>query len=292
MRKLSYLFILCLVSLTSCVSRNTADQLQNQRDSLAMVVNNKDSLIGEVFSAINAISENLSAIKTRENILTVTGSDDVAKRPAEQINDDINAIDQLLQENRAKIAAMERSAAQLRKANVKIKGLEKMISNLNSQLSTKDGEIAQLKSNLSQLGVEVNTLHEKVAEQTTQVEHLSADKSSLESEVQHKTTQLHTVYYIIGSQKELLNAQIVHKSGFIGRTLAVDKNRSLDSFTQADTRFLTELPIGHKNITIVTSHPEGSYQLVEGEGKVIKSLVIKDADQFWSTSKILVVSYK
>lgn len=292
MKTLGYTIVLCAVLLTSCVSRNTADKLQNQRDSLSMVVSEKDSLIGEIFGAINTISENLSVIKTREQILTLDSNKEGTKRPMDQINEDITAIDRLLLDNKTKIEALERSAARLRKANVKIKGLEKTISNLTVQLSDKNTEISQLKGTLEQMGAKVDMLNEEVAQKSTQVENLTNKKGELESEVKDKTAQLHTVYYIVGSQKELLNAQIINKKGFIGRTLSVDNNRNLDSFTQGDNRFMTDLPIGHKSITIVTSHPEDSYQLVMGDDKVVKSLLIKDPDNFWRNSKILVISYK
>lgn len=290
MKKICY-FLLCMACITSCVSRGSAERLEGQRDSLATALQVKDSLLSEVFTAVNAISENLSAIKARENILTIDNGES-AKRPAEQINSDIAAIDNLLQENRTKIEALERSAAQLRNANVKIKGLEKMISSLNAQIDTKNGEIDELKHNLSQMGVQVETLSARVSEQGEQLNQLSTEKGALEADVADKTTRLHSVYYIVGPQKELIDAQIVRKSGFIGRTLTVNDKRSLDSFTQSDTRFLEEIPVGHKNVTIVTTHPEDSYRLVAGADKQITSLKILDPDRFWESSKILVISYK
>ena len=54
-------------------------------------------------------------------------------------------IDRLLQENKDKIASLQRAAAQLRKANLRIDGLEKMIADLNKQLAGKKDEIARLR---------------------------------------------------------------------------------------------------------------------------------------------------
>jgi predicted RNase H-like nuclease (RuvC/YqgF family) len=50
-----------------------------------------------------------------------------------------------LQENKDKIASLQRAAAQLRKANLRIDGLEKMIADLNKQLAGKKDEIARLR---------------------------------------------------------------------------------------------------------------------------------------------------
>lgn len=270
---------------TSCVSRSTADRIEGQRDSLTMVVSAKDSLINAVFEDINSISENLSMIKTRENLITAAGNADGVRRPVAEINNDIAAIDNLLQENKAKIASLQRAAAKLRKANLRIEGLEKMVAGLNKQLDQKTNEIVALQENLSRMGVKVEALSQQVAERGEQVENLSSEKTQLEN-------QMNTVHYIVGSEKELRDAQIVTKKGFIGRTLTVNKDANFDSFTKADSRLLSEIALGYKKVTIVTVHPEGSYELVTGADKVVSKLLILDPVRFWETSKVLVVSYK
>lgn len=84
-------------ALASCVSKGTVVRVEDQRDSLVSVVSAKDSLINAVFEDINAISENLVLIKTRENLISVAGGSEGGRRPVEEINNDIAAIDRLLQ---------------------------------------------------------------------------------------------------------------------------------------------------------------------------------------------------
>lgn len=272
---------------TSCVSKQVAVQAESQRDSLATVVSAKDSLINAVFADINAISENLALIKSRENLITVAGEAESGRRPVEEINNDIAAIDHLLQENKDKIASLQRAAVQLRKANLRIDGLEKMIADLNKQLAGKKDEIARLRESLDKMGVEVESLTEQVAEQNARAENLSSEKVELEN-------QLHTVYYIVGAEKELRDAQIIDKQGFIGRTLTVNNTNNLESFTKADSRLLSEIPVGRKKVTVVTAQPEDSYQLVTGDekDKIVTKLLITDPVRFWESSKILIISYK
>lgn len=277
--------LLVAAASTSCVSRQVTLQAENQRDSLSVVVGQKDSLINVVFSDINAISENLALIKSRENLITVSGPSDGARRPVEEINNDIAAIDRLLQENKAKIASLQRTAAQLRKANLRIDALEKMIADLNGQLAQKSSEIEQLRENIARMGIEVQTLTEEVAQRDARVESLSGEKVELQN-------QLNTVYYIVGSEKELRDAQIINKEGFIGRTLTVGDMSNLDSFTVADSRLLTEIPIGQKRVTVVSSHPEDSYELVTAADKSVEKLLITDPGRFWESSRVLIVSYK
>ena len=166
------------LALASCVSKGTVVKVEEQRDSLSVVVSAKDSLINAVFEDIGSISENLALIRT-----------------------------------------------------------------------------------------------------------LNTEKIELEN-------QLNTVYYIVGTEKELREAQIINKQGFIGRTLTVNKTDNLASFTKSDSRLLSEVPIGQKKVSVVTTHPEESYELVTDADKVVLKLLITDPVRFWESSKILIVSYK
>ena len=271
--------------LASCVSRQVAVEAESRSDSLELVVSAKDSLINAVFADINAISENLALIKSRENLITVAGESEGGRRPVEEIDNDIKAIDRLLRENRAKIESLQRSAAQLRKANLRIDGLEKMIADMNRQLAEKKAEVEQLRESLVRMGDEVKSLTEEVAVRSAEVENLSGEKVELQN-------QLNTVYYIVGAEKELRDAQIINKQGFIGRTLTVGRNSNFDSFTMTDSRLLSEVPVGQKKATLVTSHPEGSYELVTAANKVVEKLIITDPVRFWESSKILIISCK
>ncbi len=277
---------------SACVSKKVAEDARSQRDSLEVVVGEKDSLINAVFADINAISENLALIKSRENLITFSENSEGVRRPVEEIAGDIAAIDRLLQENRAKIAALQSTAARLRKANLRIEALETTIANLNSQLAEKSEEIASLRDELSQRTAEVAVLTEQVettrqqaAESQTRADRLSTEKEDLEH-------QLNTVYYLVGSERELRDAQIINKEGVIGRTLTLNTSGSLDSFTRADKRLLEEIPVDRRRVTIVTPHPEGSYQLITDADKRVTKLVIDNPERFWEQSKILVVSYK
>ena len=271
--------------LASCVSRQVAVEAESRSDSLELVVSAKDSLINAVFEDIGSISENLALIRTRENLISVAGDAEGGRRPVEEINNDIAAIDRLLRENKVKIASLQSAVAQLRKANLRLDGLEKMIRDMSAQLTEKKNEIAQLRENLTKMGVEVETLTEQVAVRSEQVETLNTEKIELEN-------QLNTVYYIVGTEKELREAQIINKQGFIGRTLTVGRNSNFDSFTMTDSRLLSEVPVGQKKATLVTSHPEGSYELVTDANKVVEKLIITDPVRFWESSKILIISCK
>lgn len=285
--------LLLLLPFTACVSKKDANRLTDQKDSLAMVVAMKDSVINDVFAAMNNISENLNVITSREKIINASINDgEIKKQTTTQINENIEAINRLLLENREAIARLRRSADQLTQANVKIGGMEKLIARLNADIETKDQEIAVMRRSLQDLNLTVTELSTRVTELDTQVGGLEQAKTSLEGEVRSTTDQLNTGYYIIGSEKELMNKEIIYKSGFIGRTLKINENRSLESFTRVDIRNFDEAIVNQKKASVVSTHPADSYEFrADGAGN-FEALIIKDKARFWEYSKVLVISYK
>lgn len=259
--------------------------MADQRDSLTHIVNSKDSLIGAVFEQINAIAESLAQIKKRENMIAVPTDSEGSARLFRQIDGDIAAIDRLLQENRTKIASLQDAAVKLRKANLKVDGLEKMVRTLQEQVAEKSVEMERLRKQLTDREHQIAALEAQVIGQQTEMETLNDENTDLEH-------RLHAVYYIVGSERELRDAQIIDKEGFIGRTLTVGRSGAIDSFTHADARLLSEIPVGHKRATMVSAHPEGSYQWVIDSDKVVDKLVITDPTRFWESSRMLIVSYK
>ena len=176
MKKILYLFALLL--LASCTGGQKTERLTSQNDSLAVVVAQKDSVLNEVFSSLSIVTENLNAIKSRENIINENiDKGEIPKGTTTQINEDIEAINQLLIANRQTIARLQQSADQLKKANVKIGSFEKLIAQLNAQIESKDQEIKILKQNLENMHVQVAELTEQVSGLNTQVSGLTAEKT-------------------------------------------------------------------------------------------------------------------
>lgn len=288
-----YLLLAVSVLFAACGGTQKASEMQQTQDSLMRALSEKDSMINDVFLAMNAVSDNLEAIKSREKIINKNiETGEIPKSVVTRISEDIDAINQLLEENRQTIARLERSAAQLKQANLKIASLDKVIAQLNQQVEEKNQEIEVLKASLRDMSSQLADLNRKVTGLNTKVSSLAQEKASLEGEVQTQTDALHTGYYIIGSEKDLIDKGVVVKSGFIGRTLKITDNRNMDRFTQIDTRYFHELPIGYKKVTLISSHPADSYRFTMNDKGNYESLEITDSKSFWEASKVLVISYK
>ena len=293
MRKFSFILSITLfmVGAFSCVSRQTAKQLTSQKDSLALVAAAKDSILNDVFASLTAISENLDMIKSRENIVTAQ-SGELNRETKTKIAEDIQEIDQLLLENRQTIERLKNSAEQLRKANVRIAKLDKLVATLNAQIDQKDREITSLKENLEKRNVEVKQLTSKVATLNSTVAELDIKRAALEIQVDNQARELNTAYYIVGTAKELIAQGVITKSGFLKKTFKVNGNTDINNMTRVDIRTTSGFKINHKRIAIASTHPSDSYTLVKNASGEIEKLEIKDRVRFWESSRVFVVVCK
>lgn len=284
MKKIILMTALAVVAF-SCGNKAELEKMAFSKDSLQSVVANKDSVINQAFLDINDIANTINMIAEREKIVAVQTSQEITKTSKEQINDNINAISELLLKNKNALASLNATSRKLKEANVKIDALTQLVASLEAQLANKNSEIAELSKKLENLNIEVASLNKAVNE-------LQSDKKELQQDVAQKTEEINTVYYIVGLEKDLMKKEIVDKKGFIGRTAVVGSNRNLDSFTKADLRNLERVTVGGKKAKLVTSHPKGSYLEVVGAKGVIDEIVITDAKAFWRDSKVLIISYK
>lgn len=282
---LSVVAISAALFLSSCGNKAEMEAASAKTDSLQMVVAAKDSLLNDAFGNIEEIATSLSQITEREKIVASTSAGEINKTAKERISENIAAISDLLQKNRAAINRLSASAKQLKEANVKIAALESLVASLQKQLEEKDAQIAEMSKNLENLKIEI-------AELKGLNETLSGKNTKLENTVAEQTEQINTVYWTVGKERDLVKSGVVDKKGFIGRTAVVSNVASMEGFTKADLRTLERIKIGQKGAKVISSHPADSYVIVMGDKNVAEELVISDKDAFWKTSKVLVVSYR
>jgi hypothetical protein len=139
---------------------------------------------------------------------------------------------------------------------------------LNEELEQKDQKIAELSENILTLSKDVQDL--------------KAYTSSQQQTIDAQTQALNTVYYCFGTFKELESQGILKR----GR-LSANLNR--DYFIRVkDLNELHSIPLHAKKGTLVSKHPDGTYEFVKNANGQAE-LNILDAKNFWSLTKYLVV---
>jgi hypothetical protein len=280
-----YFFLLMILPFFfSCnTKKKEIERLKLQNDSLAVVAGQKDESIINYIRDFNDIQGNLDSIKQAEKIIslnTTSANGELNQNAKDKIMSDVQLIVNLMEKNKHQMASLSKK---LKKSNLKVKELEAMLQSLNKQMQEKDIEIGQLKDKLAQLDIQVQNL-------TASVDTLSTENKIKTQIIEEKTTALNTAYYIVGTYKELSEKHIITKEGgFIGlgKSKTVSKDFNRDAFTKIDITKLKNLPIGKKKAKMLTIHPTSSYKF-EGKDKV-DNLVITNSEDFWSSSKYLVI---
>jgi len=289
MRKIIYLLLISVMIATTGCNRKEIARLKAKNDSLMMAGSSKDANLVEFVDAFNSIQTNLDSIKKKEQIIdkTAKGGFEVKGDRKEQIQSDISYIYNLLQKNRLLVADL---SAKLKKSNKHVAELEKMIENLNKQIAEKDGQIASLKEELGKMNIKVQNLSTEVTNLNTNVSNLTNDNKDKQKVIEEKTAALNTAYYIIGTVKELKDKNIIKREGFLGTAKDVNNNIDKSLMTKVDITTIQEIPINKKKATVISTHPASSYK-IEG-AKTADKLVILNQAEFWSLSKVLVISVK
>lgn len=281
------LFIMLLVLSFSCKTKQLETEIVNTvniNDSLRYIIDQRDSIINDALTTIAEVASSLDEVKRQEGI--VTQSVEYGASSKDQIKEDLQVLSSLLSKNRRRIASLEKSTEQLKSANIRIDGLTTLITQLTDQINEKDATINSMLANIGSLNQEVTILNSKVNE-------LEDDKDMLEGVVIEKTNNLNQAYYIVASEKELIERCILEKKGAIGRTLVVNPNLDKEQLILIDIRNIDRIDVKGAKVQIIGSFSTDSYILESGDGRnVVDALIIKDKDKFWANDRILVISYK
>lgn len=260
--------------------------LNQDRDSLMSIINERDSSINDFISSYNDIEKNLSDVAQKQNVIAMNvdkKSGELKQSAKDRINAEINDINALMDKNRKQIADLNRK---LKNSSVKSSEFEKMINTLNQQLVEKDSELTDLNNKLT-------ALNTQVAQLQTSVDTLGTLTQKQNETINSQITSLHTAYYVVGKAKELQDSKVIDKTGGllgIGKTSKLSSRFDNSKFTQIDYTQTTTIPI-NSDAKIVTTHPPDSYELdkdAKDKDKII-DVRITNPDKFWSASKYLVV---
>jgi DNA repair exonuclease SbcCD ATPase subunit len=272
------------IALTSCGGNSSkVKEMQAKLDSLESINSGNTENINGYIAEMNTIYDRLDEIKRNEGIISDNSAEnegDLSEDKRAKIQESINIIAQLMDENKAKIDALNKKLKSSGKQN---KQLEELIANLQQQIDEKDKEINSLKEQLAGLNIQVQ-------EMTQRNDSLTNVNNENQTTISNQDKELNTVYYCMGTFKELTANKVLDKGGVFsaksGSKLSADVN--MDYFTKVDKRNISEIPLGAKKVTLKTSHPSGSYTLVK-EGNKVTKLTINDQTKFWSNSKYCVL---
>lgn len=279
------LFSLCTAALlASCTNAGQKkDTLQVQNDSLMLELSNRDAELDDIMGAFNEIQEGFREINEAENRVDLQEGSMESKSSAEKIKEDIRFISQKLKANRARIAELEK---QLQNSNYQSAQLKKAIKNLTAELESKQKQIETLQAELASKNIRIAELDEAVADLNKNIDELTAENEAKTETVAAQDKALNTAWYVFGTKSELKDQKILKRGDVLK-----DNEFNKDYFTEIDIRKDKEIKLYSKRAELLTTHPEGSYELVKDDKSQL-TLKITNPSQFWSVSRYLVIQVR
>ena len=277
---------------SSCVeSSKKYKELEARLEALQSDYGLQSEELDEVFATLNEVEAGLQSIRESENIIAVQSTTedgmDVPAGSKEQIKKDMQSIqeaikkyqkqiDQLKKDNRIKSAQFKKRlnalSAELKEKSALIEDLKNQLNEKSAQLEIKTKEVATLGEVVSNLKDEVNVL--------------SQQEKQLKEKVASQEAELYSVYYIVGTKDELIEADVITKGGLF-KSAQVSYQSEKDTFVKIDYRQITTITTNAKRAKVLSVHPKGTYAIETTDGEA--ALIISDPESFWEQTKYLVI---
>lgn len=254
----------------------------------------QDTLLNDFLDSFERFQTNIDIIKERESVIEVSSKDpEMSGEVKDQINKDLVQIGELLEENRNIIDDLNSQLEQSKGQNARFKA---SIARLTKQLEEKNAEITSLTEELSAKSLQIesltrmntvladarDTLMARSIDLENQVDKQTSHIEAQQEEIEAQRSSLREAFYVTGTKKELRDQNILVSGK------KVNPGFDPSAFTRIDMMEVKKIPLESKKVEIITFHPEGSYFL-STEGKEIAEIEITNPEEFWRTSKYLVV---
>ena len=276
-------FVLAVVALGLLAA--TAVSYSKYRKSLAdyqQATAQQEDMRGRYDRAVNEIvmiQDSLNAIVLGEEaVRNLPARNDVEVQVPGTLHDQvltrIATLKSAIERTKERIEELD---GRLKKNGVKIGGLERMVAGLRKSVTEKEEHIAQLST-------QVDTLQTRVAGLSTEVE-------VQQVVLTEKQQELATIYYTIGTKKDLTRNGVVESKGGVlgfGKTLKPSGLGNESAFTPFNTDQQMVIQIPSEKAQVLSAQPVSSYVL-QPVGKDMVELRIVDPKEFRKIKQLVIL---
>lgn len=253
-----------------------SNQLASQKDSLTRVVLDADAFLGQMDSAIS----------------TVRGLPRNRRAASDPLADQLQARKDMQERVNALVARAKQTANQLAALQKTQAERESQNAQLREQLEAQAVRIEEDAQLIADLGATIDR-------QNTAIASLEARLDSLGSEMRTLGTRHYKAYYVIGSEKELMDKGVAVKEGGAnlliarpGRTLQPARVLNPEAFTAIDQRetVTIQVPDTTQRYRVVSRQSLDAAEVQAREGTSFKGhLKVTKPDEFWAASRFLIL---
>lgn len=254
MKKAITAAIAASVLMIGCTNQSTeVRKLQAENDSLLRVNAQTTADFNEMIQLMNEVEDGFRQIKEAENYL-VTQKDangEVSLTTREQIKNDMTLVAETLQKTKT-FGKTPKAAQSKQKPSA---ALQKTVARLQNEIDGKTQLIISLQESLAKRDVRIAELDEAVTNLTGQVEHLTTENEQQKEVLMTQDEALNTVYYALGTNKELKEQKIVERRRSVLFEKVMEEEFNKNYFTAVDMRKLHDIPFDSKKANY-DHHPE------------------------------------
>ncbi len=288
------LLLFGIVAFSSCVeSSSKYKALQAKLDSLQADFGLQAGELDEVFAILNEVETGLQYIRESENIIAVqSNTGDGLEVPAdkkEQIKNDMIAVKEAISKYHKQIEALKKDN------RIQSQQFKKRLNSLSKELKEKSQLIDRLTNQLNETNAQLElktkeaaSLGEVVSNLKNEVNELSKEEQKLKDKVASQEKELYSVFYIVGSKEELIEAGVVTKGGLF-KSAKVSYQAEKDIFVKIDYRQISTINTNAQKAKVLSIHPKGTYTMETDSELGEVSLIISDPAAFWEQTKYLVI---
>jgi len=276
------------------IPADSSQYFRTQVEQMTTVAAAKDSLVRDLAETTRLLSdintEILKVSNTRKPVEPVVGGEGMATNDRAAVLKRVQDLTARLKGNESRLAASQKRLKQLTSES------DSMKTTLGDLQATIDGLQATLESQKNTIA----TLEADLTGTKQQVATLSEEKAVLTDTLSAVTTRENTVFYIIGTRKDLKDKGIITEEGgtrFLiftrtGEVIKPGANLYPAGFTAVDRRTLTEikLPDPAKEYQLVTNQNIAYSNIpLDAKGRIKGSLQISSPERFWGQAKYLIL---
>lgn len=267
------------------------NSLQTEKLNINEELAARDSMVNDLVGAFNDIEDNLRFIKEKRKMLSIETQKEGGRDQKQAIIDDIALMNEMLEKSSEHIDQLEQ---RLKRAGIELSSFKKKLANLNQSIEEQNSEILALQKKLEEKDILLAELNSKVDTMAIMIAQREDTLQVKEQQIMDKTMELNRGFIAYGTYKELAEHGVLKKDGgFLGLGKQVSLQNNLDEsyFTQLDIRDTKTIPLFSNKATIISEHPDSSYNFIEENG-MIAYLEIENPEEFWKISKYAVIEVK
>lgn len=277
-----FVFATCTaITFFSCGNKSDQQQLV---DSLQAALQQRNADYQQLDEFLTVVSNGLDSISFQESDIVKTSEESPIPN-REQIKENLSRFQQTLQDQRVRIAELEKN---LNYNTVQGRKMKAVIESLKAQLAEKESQVASLQEELNNKNITIQDLNTRLTTITIHSQNQEQIITSQNDLINKQDNALNEGYVLIASKKVLNEAGLL-RGGLLSKKKAdytkLEANKRM--FRTIDTRVVTEFEILSKDPTIRTQVPEGTYTLEKTGEKTILKII--DPVRFWDASKYLVI---